>query len=571
MRKYSKTELLKRELSNTYDVMLSLLEDNEEARRKLEQYSRDLEKRVEERTFEISVLYELSKKISFTLSFDELVKLILESLQEVTHYTVAGTILCHEGLDRVIIREAQPIGDNLIREFREILIEGFHCLTGKGDRKNTVTEIELEQGDHYDGSLKPLEGGIRSFFNVPLISEDEVVGMIGISSTEERAFDEDHIRILYTIASQATESINRLRGLLSSQKSRIESMVESMGDGVIMFDEMERPVIINPAARRFFEIEDGGSPTLHALNQLLGFNPMALMREEKEDSLRRDVNLLNRCYQANLSKMRAENGDVTGVVMTLRDMTREKELDRIKTEMISVVSHELRSPLTSIKNAVAIIFGGKAGELTEHQRSFLSMAQRNIHRLNNIIERHLTLSRLETGRLAIRMEAFDLGKSIDGIIDSFMEKAKAKSIELRRNIPGSLPKAYGDLEKVEQILTNLVDNAIKFTPGGGEVHISAKPMDSWVEVMISDTGIGIPQEALNAIFEKYWQVENSLTKETEGTGLGLAITQGLVRAHGGRIWAESEKGRGSRFRFTLPTEEGGRVDSELQAGERISP
>ena len=122
MRKSSKTELLKRELSDTYDVMLSLLEDNEEARRKLEQYSRDLEKRVEERTFEISVLYELSKKISFALDFDELVKLILESLQEVTHYTVAGTILCHEDLDRVIIRKTQPIGDNLIGEFKEILI-----------------------------------------------------------------------------------------------------------------------------------------------------------------------------------------------------------------------------------------------------------------------------------------------------------------------------------------------------------------------------------------------------------------------------------------------------------------
>ena len=199
------------------------------------------------------------------------------------------------------------------------------------------------------------------------------------------------------------------------------------------------------------------------------------------------------------------------------------------------------------------------------------MAQRNINRLNKIIGWHLTLSRLEAGRLQMRMEAFDLGKSIEQTIDSFMERAKCKSIGLRKSLPTRLPKVCGDPEKVEKILTNLVDNAIKFTPNEGKVHISARVVNSWVEVMVSDTGTGIPHGALKSIFEKYWQVEGSLTKETEGTGLGLAITQGLVKAHGGKIWAESEPGSGSRFRFTLPTEEGRRVDSELQAEERISP
>ncbi|MFQ6079205.1 MAG: ATP-binding protein, partial [Thermodesulfobacteriota bacterium] len=443
------------------------------------------------------------------------------------------------------------------------------------DTRFASTEIEFEQGDHFGGSFKPIEGEIRSFSNIPLISEDGVVGMINISSTEEEAFDEDHIRILNTIVNLASESISRLRELFSSQRSRIDSMIESMGDGVIIFDEMERPVIINPAARKFLGIQDEENPTANALNRLFGFGPMTLMKEGKEDFLKKDVNLLNRYYQVSLSKIRADNGDATGAVMTLMDMTKERELDRIKTEMISVVSHELRSPLTSIKGAVDIIYGGKAGGLTEHQRSFLSMAQRNINRLNTIIDRHLTLSSLEAGKLQMSMEAFDLGKFVEQARDSFMERAKAKSIELRKYLPARLPKVYGDPDKVEQILTNLVDNAIKFTPDRGKVRISAKPVGSWVEVTVSDTGIGIRQEALETIFDKYGRVEDSLTKEVEGTGLGLAITRGLVEAHRGKIWVESEIGKGSRFSFTLPIFSGKtkplRPTSDLQPSRRKVP
>ena len=245
-----------------------------------------------------------------------------------------------------------------------------------------------------------------------------------------------------------------------------------------------------------------------------------------------------------------------------------RKIDGMKSEFVAVASHELRTPLAAIKNAVQLMLSGKTGEINENQEKFLSMADRNINRLTNILNDLLNLSRIESGKIDLKAENIEL-KEVAGLAASSLRPhADGKSIQIELEIPEQLPEVYGDQEKIEQILTNLIGNSIKFTPDGGKILISAEPLShdtkggygKMVAVSVKDTGIGIPAEHLDAIFEKFHQVEGSLQRSVSGTGLGLAITKGLVEAHQGKIWVESEVGKGSTFIFTLPVSEDERRD-----------
>lgn len=250
-----------------------------------------------------------------------------------------------------------------------------------------------------------------------------------------------------------------------------------------------------------------------------------------------------------------------------------KRIDQVKSEFVSIASHELRTPLASIKNAIQLILKGKTGEINETQNKFLTMADRNINRLTNILNNLLDLSRIESGKINVKFQNLQLNNLIELTVISMRPQADEKSIIIELDIPQSLPSVYGDPEKIEQILINLLGNAIKFTPEGGKIQISAKPFyeegdpdhGKMISISVKDTGPGISKEHLGAIFEKFYQVEDSIHRSASGTGLGLAITKGLVEAHYGKIWVESEVGKGSTFFFTLPVFEGERRDPNFRA------
>jgi nitrogen-specific signal transduction histidine kinase len=244
-----------------------------------------------------------------------------------------------------------------------------------------------------------------------------------------------------------------------------------------------------------------------------------------------------------------------------------KRVDEMKSEFVSVASHELRTPLTTIKNAVQLLLKGKTGEINETQVNFLTMAEKNINRLTNILNDLLDLSRIESGKAGMKFEEFDLQGSIAFVLSSFRPQADGKTVHLEMEVPKDLPFVYGDREKVEQILINLMGNAIKFTSEGGKVIVSARVSDRAkhaVSISVRDTGIGIPEDQLEKIFEKFHQVENPLNHSASGTGLGLAITKELVEAHQGQIWVESEVEKGSTFIFTLPLSRGEKRESHFR-------
>ncbi|HLZ49549.1 MAG TPA: ATP-binding protein [Candidatus Acidoferrum sp.] len=240
-----------------------------------------------------------------------------------------------------------------------------------------------------------------------------------------------------------------------------------------------------------------------------------------------------------------------------------RRLDEMKSNFISVAAHELRTPLTSIKNAVDLILTKKTGEITADQEQFLRMAQRNINRLAGLVSDLLTLSKIESGKFELSLTKFDLKQVIEHVLITLGPLADKKSLLLNFNYSAHLPVIRADSDKIEQVLINLISNAIKFTPAKGKINIDVLPKSSapnssdgvigYVETSIADTGIGIRAEHRKHLFQQFYQVEDSLSQKKQGgTGLGLAISKGIIEAHAGRIWFESNEGMGSKFIFALP-------------------
>jgi signal transduction histidine kinase len=231
-----------------------------------------------------------------------------------------------------------------------------------------------------------------------------------------------------------------------------------------------------------------------------------------------------------------------------------KKLDEMKSDFFALASHELKTPLTAVKSAIQLMLAGKTGKINRAQKRFLSMSDVNINRLAKVVNDLLDLSRIRFGNIEMKFEDLDLPDVVEFIITCFKPRAEEKSIVLKSEVPREFPAVYGDREKIEKILLNLVENAVKFTPEHGEVSLSARVVDGENKAVISvrDSGIGIRKDQLQDIFKKFHQVEESYHRSMNGTGLGLAITKGLVEAQRGEIWVESEVGKGSIFSFTLP-------------------
>jgi signal transduction histidine kinase len=244
-----------------------------------------------------------------------------------------------------------------------------------------------------------------------------------------------------------------------------------------------------------------------------------------------------------------------GVVKLLRDVTTERLLEQVRAEFISFVTHELRTPLTSLSGFLSLVLGGHAGELTDAQRRHLKAARRQGERLGRLVNNLLDVSAIEAGRLELQLSHFDMVTAIAEAIEMLRPQARRKRLDLRV-MPTDEPLfVVADRERIIQVLTNLVGNAIKYTSAGGRATVTASATDEGALVEVADTGRGIGPEDLPRIFDKFSRVRSPGARAVEGSGLGLAISKGIVEAHGGRIWAESAAGEGSRFFLTIPPQE----------------
>lgn len=258
-------------------------------------------------------------------------------------------------------------------------------------------------------------------------------------------------------------------------------------------------------------------------------------------------------FEAMVSERTIELAAATAELRTANEHLRH--LDQLKTDFLNTVTHELRTPLTAIRGYTEFLEDEVGGPLSPDQKTFTEQIRQGTARLQHLVDDLLDVARLEAGTLRLNLREADLRLKIEEVLKSLVPLAKAKGIELVSRIPEDLPPMRMDPERVGQILINLVGNALKFTPPGGKVRIEARVQPEEVRVAVSDTGVGIAPEHLPHLFEKFYRVDPSLTRETGGAGLGLSIVQSLVQAHGGSLGADSEPGAGSTFWFRLPRPE----------------
>jgi signal transduction histidine kinase len=242
-----------------------------------------------------------------------------------------------------------------------------------------------------------------------------------------------------------------------------------------------------------------------------------------------------------------------GTVMIFRDVTREREINKMKDDFVSLVSHELRTPLAAMKGATDNLLDGLVGSLNSAQDRCLAVIKRNIERLNRMISDLLDISRIEAGKIQLIKQKTDIISLVSEVLALLKDPAKEKNINLLTSYVPDMPVIDADPDKIIQVLINLVGNALKFTPSGGQVTIGVGKVVDYLQISVVDTGSGIPSQDLNKVFDKFYQVTRTDdAAKVKGTGLGLPISKGIVEKHGGKIWAQSELGKGSNFSFTLP-------------------
>lgn len=347
--------------------------------------------------------------------------------------------------------------------------------------------------------------------------------------------------------------------------ARQEALFENMVEGVLLLDESGKVLFTNTACRRFFgQQSDLRGRTLLETFRCAELADIAVEVGRHDSVTGREIELARdgeeRSLQVNAVRIVTPDGRRNGTLLVLHDTTRLRQLESTRREFVANVSHELRTPLSLIKGAVETLLDGAAADPRMANR-FLEIIDRHCDRLTFLIEDLLTLSRLESGQVAMNFDTVPLRRQVAEVLGDFTRKADERGVDLINAVPPELA-ARADSDRLDQVLSNLVDNAIKYGRTGGSVRIEGRtvPDSSRVELAVVDDGPGIPDEAAERVFERFYRVDTARSREQGGTGLGLSIVKHIVQAHGGEVRLETAVGKGSTFRFTLPA-----ADSETTA------
>ncbi|MCX6858873.1 MAG: ATP-binding protein [Verrucomicrobia bacterium] len=354
----------------------------------------------------------------------------------------------------------------------------------------------------------------------------------------------------------ARERSNRAESQ-AAENARQQALFENMLEGVLLVDASGRVQFTNTACRRFFDLEADvrGRTLLEAFR----CNELSAVAVEAAKAGRVNGKELEleagpeaRLLQVNAVALMGPEGRPDGVLMVLHDATRLRQLERTRREFVANVSHELRTPLSLIKGSVETLLDGAVSQPAIASK-FLDIIDRHCDRLTFLIEDLLTLSRLESGQLAINYDTVPLRGHVSEVFDDFRRKAEDRGVQLINDVPSGL-RARADSDRLDQVLSNLIDNAIKYGRPGGSVRIEGREIlgSDLIEMAVADDGPGIPTEAAERVFERFYRVDTARSREQGGTGLGLSIVKHIIQAHGGEVRLETAPAKGAAFRFTLP-------------------
>ncbi|KPK03696.1 MAG: hypothetical protein AMJ56_18670, partial [Anaerolineae bacterium SG8_19] len=561
----------------------------EQLEQRVEQRTRQLAEALQDLTMErdrVETLYQITRELSVSLDLDRVLSEALNLINRAIGISHGSILLLDHGSGELIYRAALGRDKPLPRGGQQTQYKLGSGLAG------TVMELRQprivpdlsQEADWISNKETPDR---RSAMAVPLATGEGLMGALLLFHPDPNYFTEDHLKLVSAAGAQIANAINNaeLYRLITDQAERLgmmlrtqateaakhEAILKDIADGVLVLDSKHKVILLNPKAAEILDVnpdlvenqpleqilDQSKSPVELELGQLFYDNLLESLSklERGEEAAEFRIEVGGKAIVVTLTSVALGPEETLGVVAVIRDISREAEIERLKNEFISTVSHELRTPLTSIKGYADLLVSANSqvGNLNSVQQRFVKVIQSNANRLTELVNDILEISRIETGRIKLQLEPIDAIQLMNEVAISFEGQMVKKAMNLSLDLPEQLPNVRADRARLIQILVNLIGNAWQYTPEGGQITIQARAVDEeFVQINVRDTGIGIPEEDLNNIFDRFYRSERHEVQLVDGTGLGLAITKSFVEMLGGEIWVESELDVGTTFSFTVP-------------------
>ncbi len=539
------------------------------------------EEQMRHRMYELSILREIGERIGYSLNIQKIVEVIAGSLGKLLPYsTVAYMLPSEEGRLVFKIALAESVNKTFVSEVRSRMLKACTTLFNKD-----YVEKDVEESVSGVVTDPTSREKVESFFNVPIVINSKPAGIFTVASVESGLYKtSEEVEILYTIMGQASEAVSKLQTVLEIEKGKLNAMVASMADGILMVDTQNRLLVVNQQAKKMLNLQTDEPTVFDVLDAL---SDKFDLRTKIEESIKKDqlivedeIELGQRFLQILITPVKDNKNEPLGSAVLLHDITREKELEKMREDFTSMMVHELRSPLTGIRSIATLLKNKNILAEQQKYQQFVGLISTNSNSMLDLVNDLLDVAKLESGKFEVFKKPADLRLILEQRIESFNSLAQETKLFLEKKIAPEVPASLAmDENKIAQVLNNLLSNAIKFTQPGGKITLGAFvckkdqdlaafavssdmawqglkkglkcPADS-VVVSVTDTGLGISQSEIPKLFNKFQQLSTSTRSSKKGTGLGLVIVKGIVEAHGGEVGVLSEEGRGTTFYFTLP-------------------
>lgn len=550
------------------------------------------EKKIEERSkemdskmYELAILKELGDRVGYSLDVHQIMDVITGSLHQFINYSAVSYMLLDSNKILFKIHLEKSVHRGFIDEVRDRMLKSLGALLDKEFNKGQVEEL-------ISGAIiiEDVNASVQSFFNIPLVISGKVVGVLTVADTQEGLYKESEMTILYKITNQASAAVTRLQEVVTVEKSKLNAMVWSMADGIVMTDLDYRILVINPAARKACDINELQEVTIFDFIDKLGGKFDIRGRLEESVKLKKEYSserilLGEKFFQILVLPVRSvsimNQESITGGVVIFHDVTSEVEIENLRKDFTSMLVHELRSPLDGVKKISEVLKNKNIHQTPESYDDYIDLIYRNSSGMLEMVNDILDVSKIEAGKFDIQKKEGDFVTTVKDRVNFYSVIAKDGGVSLSSSFGLDIPdKVSFDQEGLEHILNNLISNAIKYTNKDGNVDVvtflhkkdgdineEAKAASyhgvneisgilgegSFIVTLVSDNGIGIETENITNIFSKFKQLDtkNKIPKK-KGTGLGLVIAKGITEEHGGKIGVFSKIGSGSTFYFTIP-------------------
>lgn len=518
----------------------------------------------EDRIYKLSVLKEIQEKIAYAKDPEKVIDVIMAQLRSFFPYSVAGSMVIKDA--HIIFKSyvEEQVGNYYIDEVEEKMLSSLSKLVGSLPPQIDKRAYGIPLND-------AIKSTYSSSFHVPLIANNKVLALIHLSSTAENAYK--NMEDLHELIDAASSSLTHFSQAINIETEKLSSLIESVNDGILMADNKNNLLLINDAAKKILGMPNENISFFDVANILSkDFNLESKVNEVISSNtpfVTKEMQIKDGIFNVFINPVSKDKASVV-----LHDITQYKKSEMLKEDLTHIMVHELRTPVTTIKDSAELIISAKDTLDESKKLKFLEMIHSQAKKVLGQIGSILDTAKLDARKLVLQKTKGDVAKLIQDEIQTFMPQAQRKNISLSFDvIARSLPEISFDEIRIGQVIDNLLSNSLKFTAEGGKIKVEidykaippkldggSSPMgeflslDKYIVVSVSDTGVGIAKEQQKFLFSKYTQAKNTPEEiATQGTGLGLYLVKGIVESHGGRIWVKSAVGQGTTFSFSLPT------------------